>query len=537
MKGILVKIHPKFYIFLSGILIGLSLVFAEMGIISYIALVPLFFAMYKRMSGAGYSAKKAYLDGFLFYTAFYLVAFHWITYFYPLDFAGIGNIEAIGVILLGWFGLSALQSAFSALVFVLVWKFIRTTVYQRYPILLAPIVAALFAINEWTQTFTWAGVPWGRIAISQTEMPILMQSASLFGSYFLTFIVVLVNVLIAFIIICPDKRRKYAFVALSVFLFNLGLGTALYFVPAVDEEKEIKVASVQGNSFYTADFLWPGKIFEIYSKHTRDAVKNGAELIIWPEGTFALDIHDTILVEGKSLCEISILVSALAKELGVTIALGSYCNSDEATNSSMSVFYPDGTSNINAYAKRRPVPFGEFLPFEDLVFSIAPVLAQINVFSSIDAGESSTYFYSDKSEDAIKVGTLICFDSIYEQLGIDSAKEGAEILIITSNDSWFFDSRALNMHHAQNILRAVEQRKYTINCANTGISSIVNYRGEVINQIPIETEGYIIDSVYASNGRSVYSYIGNLFVYTCVAALIAVLVCDTVGKKKFLVED
>lgn len=537
MKGILEKIHPKFYIALSGILIGLSIVFAEIGIISYVALVPLAYAMYKRMSEAGYSAKKAYLDGFLFYMFFDIVTFHWITYFYPLDFAGIGNIEAIFIILLGWIGLSALQSAFSALVFVLVWKFIKTSTYQRHPILLAPFAAALFAINEWTQTFTWAGVPWARIAISQTKMPILMQSASVLGSYFLTFIVVLINILIAFFIICPNKRRKYAFALLSVFVFNLALGVAIYFTPSVDEEREIKVASVQGNSYYEMDFLWPSRVLDVYSKLTRDAVENGAELVIWPEGTFALDIHDKILIEGNSLCEISVLVSALAKELGVTIALGTYCNDEEKIHSSMSVFYPDGSSHINAYAKRRPVPFGEFLPFENLVLSIAPVLAQINAFSSLDEGERSTYFYSDKSDDSLKVGTLICFDSIYDQLGIDSAKEGAEIFIIPSNDSWFFDSRALNMHHAQNILRTVEQRKYSINCGNTGITSIVNYRGEVISSMPIETEGYIIGTVYASSGRSVYSYIGNLFVYLCVATVITVFAYDAVSRKKFLVEN
>jgi apolipoprotein N-acyltransferase len=183
------------------------------------------------------------------------------------------------------------------------------------------------------------------------------------------------------------------------------------------------------------------------------------------------------------------------------------------------------------------VPFGEFLPFENIVLSIAPILAQINAFSNLDEGERSTYFYSDKSDDSLKVGTLICFDSIYEQLGIDSAREGAEIFIIPSNDSWFFDSRALNMHHAQNILRTLEQRKYSINCGNTGITSIVNYRGEVINSMPIETEGYIIDTVYASSGRSVYSYIGNLFVYLCVATVISVFAYDAVGRKKFLAEN
>ena len=93
MKGILEKIHPKFYIFLSGILIGLSLVFAEIGIISYIALVPLFFAMYKRMSEASYSAKKAYLDGFLFIRPSILLLFTGLHISIRLILRGLGILR------------------------------------------------------------------------------------------------------------------------------------------------------------------------------------------------------------------------------------------------------------------------------------------------------------------------------------------------------------------------------------------------------------------------------------------------------------
>ena len=126
----------------------------------------------------------------------------------------------------------------------------------------------------------------------------------------------------------------------------------------------------------------------------------------------------------------------------------------------------------------------------------------------------------------------MCFDSIYDQLGIDSAREGAEIFIIPSNDSWFYDSRALYMHHSQNILRAVEQGKYTVNCANTGITSVINDKGEVINEMPIFSEGYVIDTVYASSTRTLYSYIGNLFVYLCITGIIVVFVADFVQRKR-----
>jgi apolipoprotein N-acyltransferase len=167
---------------------------------------------------------------------------------------------------------------------------------------------------------------------------------------------------------------------------------------------------------------------------------------------------------------------------------------------------------------------------KDFVELIVPVLAQINIFSNVSPGERSVYFGATSDEDAIKVGTLLCFDSIYETLGIDVAREGAEMIIIPSNDSWFYDSRALNMHHAQNILRAVEQRKYVVNCGNTGLTSIVNEKGEVIKKMPIYTEGYVLDTVYASSGRTIYSYIGNLFVYLCILLVLSPLAYAVVLK-------
>ena len=532
MRNWLNGIKSIVLISVSGILLGFTVIFAKLGLLAYFVIIPLALVLFRRIERGEYNVKKAYLDGFVFYMSFDIVAFHWFTYFYPLDFAGIDNFGAIVIVALAWFGISAIQGVFSALVFVIISRLARTSICKKYTVLIAPLTAGLFAVNEWIQTFTWAGIPWGRIAISQTEMPILIQSASLFGSYFITFFVILVGFLIAYAILYAEKRRLATLFVIAVFVFNLVIGTVIYFVPRVDESRSIKAASVQGNIQSQKIFESNADKFAIYERLTRSAVSDGAELIVWPEGTFAVDIHTNIRINGDSPKPISQAVSDLAKELGVTITLGTYVRSSDAFNTSMSVFYPDGSSNINAYAKRRPVPFGEFLPFREFVSVVVPLLAQINIFADVDAGEKATVFDATLGEDPIQVGTLICFDSIYETLGIDSARAGAQMLIIPSNDSWFYDSRALYMHHSQNILRAVEQGKYTMSCANTGISSVVNDKGEIINDMPIYQEGYVIDTVYASSTRTLYSYIGNLFVYLCIAFVGAIFFVDILKKKK-----
>ena len=152
--------------------------------------------------------------------------------------------------------------------------------------------------------------------------------------------------------------------------------------------------------------------------------------------------------------------------------------------------------------------------------------------SDVDKGTESTVMGATSDEDAIQIGTLICFDSIYETLAIDTSRVGAEMLIVPSNDSWFYDSRAMNMHHSQNVLRAVEQGKYTVNCGNTGITSVVSDKGEIISEMPIYERGYVLDTVYANETRTLYSYVGNLFVYLCIVAVIVPFVFNIWYKKK-----
>lgn len=533
MKKLLKDKKPEILISLSGLLLGFTVIFAKLGVLAYFALIPMALVFLKRVGSGAYGIKRSYIDGFIFYLSFDLVVFHWFTYFYPLDFAGIDNFSAIFIIFIAWFGISAFQSLFSALVFVLAAKLANTSICRKHPVFIIPFVAALFAVNEWSQTFTWAGIPWGRIAVSQTEIPIFIQSASLFGSYFLTFLIVFVNFMIAYAIMFADKRKLIALCALCVLAFNALLGTVLYFLPSVNESRSIKVASVQGNIETQTSYDALDEIYEAYDGLIRSAAAEGAELIVLPEGAFPIDIHDKLFSKDYGIIDLSVAVSNLAKELDVTIVIGTYIDMPEKSNTSMSVFYSDGTSNVNAYAKRRLVPFGEFLPMMELVNAIAPVLAEINIFSEITPGKESTVFDASLDENPIKVGTLMCFDSVYEKLGIDSARAGAELFIVPSNDTWFYDSRALDMHHSQNILRAVEQGKYTVSCANTGITSVVSDKGEIISKMPICKEGYIIETVYASSGKTLYSCIGNLFVYICVLFIIAPIAIEIYKKKSF----
>lgn len=542
IKEVLKAVPARVYIALGGLILGFSVTFAEVGILAWAALAPLAYAILgRRLSSDGkYRIGQAYLDGFLFYMCFDIICLHWFLYFYPLEFLGFTKLQALAVVLLAWIGLSLLQSVFSAFVFVLISLFSRTRLYAKYPVSICVYAAALFAVNEWTQTLTWAGIPWSRISISQTEMPLLMQSASLFGSYFLTFLIVSVNFLLAFALIHIEKRRICAFAALGVFTLNLICGAVLYFVPHTSEDG-VLVAAIQGNlpSQDCAD-MTTYETYLIYERLSLEVADEGAKIIIWPENTVASTLDARVRPSGTgAFVSLRSAISSLACETGATFVVGHFTHEEESGKiyNSISAFYPDGTANYDVYAKIRIVPFGEYVPMRSLIERLLPILGSINFFGDdTTPGESSTSFPSDSADGAFSVSTLICFDSIYEELGLGSVRAGGELFVVPSNDSWFYDSRALNMHHAQNILRAVECGRYTVSAGNTGITSIVSDKGEIVSELPIFSEGYLVETVYPSGYRTLYSYIGNAFVYLCAILALGVLIFDRalslLGRKK-----
>jgi apolipoprotein N-acyltransferase len=189
---------------------------------------------------------------------------------------------------------------------------------------------------------------------------------------------------------------------------------------------------------------------------------------------------------------------------------------DGASANAVFLAFPDGTLSETVYYKRHLVPFGEYVPMRDLVEVLVPPLADIGMLSDdLAAGKDSAIFDTPLGG----IGTLVCFDSIYEALTLSSVRDGAEFLVLPTNDSWFLDSAAAYMHHAQARLRAIEGGRYIVRAADTGISSVIAPDGSVDAELPPLVEGVSISTVHPTSSRTLYSYIGNLFVYLLLAAL------------------
>lgn len=511
-------------LFLSGLLTGITLVIPQIGFIEWISLIPVGTVLLYRASAKEVRLRNLYGDGFVFFYTFYLVCYHWFTYLYPLDFIdGMTEGAALAVVIVSWFGLSLLQAVLSSFVFVIAGIICRGSLCTRFSLLKPFAIAGLWTLCEWSQTIGWWGVPWGRLPIGQTYYLTGLQNASLLGSYFVTFVIVAVNILFAYAlvnIIEIAKLKIGVILAACILFFQYGSGAILYLTTDVTDGEKIRVACIQGNisSSEKWDINSSDKTLHNYEKYTVEAAKEGADIVLWPETAIPYNLTYNL--------DYAEYFAEMSKENEVYILVGTYV-SDEQDNSlnSLVCFTPEGKQLDTVYSKRHLVPFGEYVPLRPIIETLIPPLAEL-VLSSDDIypGEGAQII---ETKEGIAIGGLICFDSIYDELTLESVREGAEIICLSTNDSWFIDSAALNIHNAHAQIRAIESGRYIARAANTGISTIITPTGEVIEQLDPLVEGKVISDVYATDRSTIWSVIGNVFVDVLILVYICII-ADTV---------
>lgn len=550
------KNKKNFYpliLLLCGALTALPFLFGKLWIVSWFSLIPLALRLIRDSDGM--RLRSAFGSGYLFGMGYFGVMYHWFTAFYPMDFAGLNETESIGVIALCWFGLSTLHSLELGAT-MLVYRMIKPK--RSCPWLCVITLSACWATFEWLQTIGWRGVPWGRLALSQWEMLPMIQSASLFGGVFVSAVMVAFNGLVAVLVLkyldrrsegvenaenvpsdtdgikellCKCLRRLisffkgeravrvYACVAVGLFAVNLLFGVIRMAVYDEKEGRAVKAAAIQGN-ISSLDKWADNSVSNstrVYLELTRKCVEEtGAELILWAETAIPSMIDDYTYYKNK--------IATTADELDITLIIGAFENkknpaTDEIDEyNALIVFLPDGSELDTRYNKRHLVPFAESLPLEGFIRTFLPILVELNLISDpLAQGTDANVFETEIGN----IGGIICFDSIFPALSVDAVRHGAELLAVSTNDSWFADSGALHQHNHQSAMRAIETGRYVLRSANTGVSSVITPEGRYLDQLAPLQEGYVSETVYMRSDSTLYVIVGDSFSYLC-AAFVAV---------------
>lgn len=504
---------------------ALTLIFPKIGFLEWFSLVPLFLGAFVYCTDPNKGLWRTYWCGFLTVFTYYFVIYHWFLSLYPLDFIGMDEASSVVVVVAGWIGLSILQAIPGGLIFLIFKLLQRGGVFDRSPILRPVVFSALWVVFEWSSTLGWTGVPWGRLCIGQSEYLSVLQSASLLGSYFVSFLILLVNGLLAFAILNYQKKRKAILLvslAIAILTSNILLGVSL--INQKDKDRvTVKVAAIQGNVDMDAKGGATKELMRVYGDMTRQAAADGAKIVVWPESIFPYRMNRYSDLE-EFVCE-------LATECDITLIVGAlYGEKGGKTYNTLYMVTPDGEISDNLYHKRHLVPFGEYVPMRDLFMTLIPPLAELSALDDdMSPGNETALFETEWG----KLGGLICFDSIYEELTRASAKDGANLMMLPSNDSWWFTTSVETyQNETQAMLRAIESGRYLVRAGNTGISSIITDHGEHKAWIAPETKGIAISEVEMCTHTTLYTRIGNLLVWLCMAFVLLLYPVSLILKKQ-----
>ena len=514
----------------SGLLTALTLIFPKVGFFEWVTLIPAALVLISLTEDKEIRLRTVYGYGAFFFMCFYLTIYHWFLYMYPLEFMEVEKSVALLVVIVAWIGLSIVQTVASSLIFVVFAFVLRSRVFEKFKICAPFFAAALWATIEWTQTIGWWGVPWARLCLGQTETRLTILSVSVFGSYFVSFLIVAVNFCLAYIFIRQDYAKVLSVACVCMIIGNLVIGGAVRLAYSNDEDQKLTFAAIQGN--IPLNEKWGTgmreKIEIVQTKYTLEAAEAGADIIVWAETAFPYDLDD----------DLAQYFSSLAKRSGATLIATSFVNPEEPVYSEsgrlrsyncLIEVREDGSFGEDMYSKQRRVPFAEFVPLRGLVTVMIPPLAELNMIpDDVIPGEESVVMHTEKGN----IGGMICFDSVYENISLEAVRGDAEILIVSTNDAWFDDSAENYMHTSQSKLRAIETGRYVVRAANTGISGIINPLGEFEDRLGILEEGYVIGDVYLRDQTTVYTVIGNLFAYICLGFTSAALAAAVIAKAR-----
>ncbi len=362
---------------------------------------------------------------------------------------------------------------------------------------------------DWLRSFLFSGFPWMDLGYGLAGIPLLIQSADIWGHYGISFLLVQINVVVLLLWLkrsCLNTLLKPIVSVVSLFCL-LGGYTLYSFTDLeqqIDQSESMEIGVVQGN--ISQDQKWSSamqlKTVNIYLNGSRKLLENEElKLVVWPET--ALPFYP----QGHPLM---VPIFSYADNSGVSLLTGSPWYERSASDPKNIRFYNSalliqpGNKIAGRVSKTHLVPFGEYVPLKKILFFLGPLVEAVGDFSP---GEIRQALACHKA----KIGVLICFESIFPSIARQKVEKGATLLVNMTNDAWYGDSSAPHHSFAMAIFRAVETRRSLVRSANTGFSGLVDPLGRVVSRSPLFEPWEASFRVSLLEGKSLFVRGGYLF--------------------------
>jgi len=442
----------------------------------------------------------------------------------------VGHVTKLGLTLL------LLYLSFYWAIFAVISKKIMSS--GRSPV----TVSFVWVILEYARAnFGALAFGWALFGHSQYKFLYLIQSADMLGVWVISFVIIYCNTLLFNLLDKTDRkiliRQAIFFIATLFLLLIYGVFSfthapeshackgvdewlsvrgfapernpeskeATAVRPPVTDGNKVKVSIIQPN--IPQEQKWD----PLYYQYIQDIL---AELLlqttpdslaILPEASWPYLTHKGNLKDLENFARKSgrdIVIGAVEKDNG------NYYNSSLQMSK-------DGVLR-NKYRKINLVPFGEYVPLRNFLSFIEVITS----FSDVSRGKNPVVFsYKD-----LRIANLICFEDIFPRFVSRFVKAGANILVNITNDAWFKGYPEAAQHLQIAVFRAIEQRRYLIRAANTGVSCVISPKGEILKTLEIDNKdvfvkGVLTTEVFPVNKKTLYNKFGDVFVY------IGIIVC------------
>ena len=461
---------------------------------AFIAFTPLFAALcgWPVSSGlTGTTPRRGFLLGLITGSVYFGGTVYW-TSGTVRTFGGLPLPVAIPVA-----GILVLYMA----LFIAVAAAAAAVMIRRFGVAGLLVAPAAFVATEYLRAHLFGGFPWVPFGNSMVTLLPIAQLASVVGVFGLTWLLTTLNACFALVAVSRDRRRLFATIAALALVTAPSLwGSARINEGRLRREgSPITVGLIQGN--IPQEEKWePSRavdIFDRYLKMSREAAAKGARFILWPESATPFYFEE----DPQGAAEIRRLV----RESQTPLLFGTdeieRGNPPRYFNSAFLLDSAGATAAV--YRKMYLVPFGEYVPFRFLLWFVGPLVEAVSDFSP---GMRVTML----PVDGHMASTAICYEVVYPHLIRDGVLQGSELLTTITNDAWYGESSAAFQHWELASMRAIEQGRYLVRAANTGISGIVDPYGRVLARTKLFETTTVIGEVRFLQERTVYAKIGDL---------------------------
>ncbi|MET9273177.1 apolipoprotein N-acyltransferase [Kribbella sp. NPDC003557] len=471
----LVRLLPRVAVAVAaGVLLGFAFEPHDLPWLTIVA-VPLFLAALN-----GISMKAGFLVGAGFGIAYYAVLVPWLSVIGGDAAIALAVLEGLFYAVFGMFATQVLKLRLWALWIPCLW------------------VATEFA----TASVPFGGFPWGKLAWAFSDQP-LGRLAAYVGIAGLSFVVAFIGVLVYAALRRGTVVRMRA-VALAAGL-AIVFGPVLIHLSTEGDGKTVRAAMVQGNV--------PGKGLEFLGRArtvTRNhlqatldlqkRVEAGTEMkpdvVIWPENSTDIDPYKDAetradIEEAVKAVDVPILVGAVTEGPGD--------NERQTTG----IVWDPASGPGQRYAKRHPVPFGEYIPFRDQLLPYIKRLEMIGAQTVPGVGPGVMPIRG------VTYGDVICFELAYDNVIQDVVKGGAQVLIVQTNNATYGGTGQPEQQFAITRMRAIETGRTVLIASTSGISGVIRPDGTVEHKSAQFVPDVYVATVPVRDGHTLATILGG----------------------------